>query len=89
MKGDFKVEFPSHVDNIGAKISKLAEEPICYQLYKRGDLIGKAENTVKDWDAAFTRKHLIGIIANEAANKADLKLRLAIRAKYEFDCSDD
>lgn len=41
MRGRYTVKFPQHITDIEQKIFKLAEDPVFYQIYKRGDLIDK------------------------------------------------
>ena len=53
--------------SVEAKLFKLSEDPIFFQLYKRGDLIAKITANTLSASDQHLRRDLYNIIANEKA----------------------
>lgn len=67
LRGKFKITFPAHITDIDSKLFKLAEDPVFFQLYKRGDLIDKIKADKPEWSDLFTRRYFYSILAEERA----------------------
>lgn len=55
--------------NGDTKLFKLAEDPIFYQLYKRGDLLKKIQSQKPNNDEIFSRRYLYIVLAQEKSTK--------------------
>lgn len=76
LRGKYTVKFPDYITNFDSKVFKLAEDPIFYQLYKRGDLISKIKKDPPNWYDMFSRRYLYSVLADEKAIKVAKQLEL-------------